>query len=75
MSVDRTLVEITLGQLTAISLQPLDSMKTRAHFLSLMGKYFKLLAVQEDPLCLWNLWEQQVTTMHVKILTQDIKMK
>lgn len=69
MSVGRTLVEMTLGQLTAISLQPLDSVETRAHFLSLMGKYFKLLAVQEDPLCVWNLWEQRVTTVRVNILT------
>lgn len=75
MNVGRNLVEITLGQLTAISLQPLDSMKARAHFLSLMGKYFKLLAVEEDPLCVWNLWDQQVTMVCVNILMQVIKVK
>lgn len=67
MSVGRTLVDITLGQLTAISLQPLDSVEARAHFLSLMGKYFKLLAEQEDPLCVWNLWDRRVTTVSVTI--------
>lgn len=63
MSVGHTLVEMTLGQLTAISLQPLNNMETRVHFLSLMGKYFKLLAVQEDPLCVWTLWHLQVNTL------------
>ncbi|XP_075891746.1 cilia- and flagella-associated protein 46 isoform X3 [Nelusetta ayraudi] len=59
MSVGHTLVEMTLGQLTAMSLQPLNNMETRVHFLSLMGKFFKLLAVQEDPLCVWTLWHLQ----------------
>lgn len=69
MSVGRSLVEITLGQLTAISLQPLGSMEATAHLQGLIGKYFKLLAVQEDPLCVWTLWRQQVTKVCVNIPT------
>lgn len=69
MSVGRTLVETTLGQLTAISLQSLGRMEATAHFLSLMGKYFKLRAVQEDPLCVWTLWNRQDTKVRLNIHT------
>lgn len=64
----RTLVQVTLGQLTAISLQPLDDTKTRVRVLRLMGKYFKLLALREDALCVWTLWEQQADEVRENVL-------
>ncbi|XP_063348312.1 cilia- and flagella-associated protein 46 [Pelmatolapia mariae] len=57
MSVGITLGQIALGQLAAVSSQSLDNMETRAHCMSLMGKYMRLLAVQEDPIYLCSLWD------------------
>ncbi|XP_008297596.1 tetratricopeptide repeat protein 40 [Stegastes partitus] len=57
LSVGRTLGQMALHQLAAVSSQSLDSMETRARCLSLMGKYLRLLAVQEDPLYLCALWD------------------
>ncbi|XP_026046614.1 cilia- and flagella-associated protein 46 isoform X3 [Astatotilapia calliptera] len=57
MSVGTTLGQIALGQLAAVSSQSLDSMETRAHCMSLLGKYMRLLAGQEDPIYLCSLWD------------------
>ncbi|XP_069001354.1 cilia- and flagella-associated protein 46 [Embiotoca jacksoni] len=54
--VGRTLGQMVLGQLAAVSSHSLDNMETKAHCLSLMGKYLRLLAVQEDPIYLRALW-------------------
>lgn len=69
MSVGTTLGQITLGQLAAVSSQSLDSMETRAHCMSLMGKYMRLLAVQEDPIYLCSLWDthKQVHNTEVQL--------
>lgn len=68
MIVGRTLGEVALGQLTAVSLHPLDNMEMKACFLSLMGKYFKLLAVQKDPIYMCALWDQQVDKACVHVV-------
>lgn len=65
MFVGCTLGEVALGQLTAVSLQPLDNVEMKARFLSLMGKYFKLLAVQKEPIYICALWDQQVDKVHI----------
>ncbi|XP_039478106.1 cilia- and flagella-associated protein 46 isoform X2 [Oreochromis aureus] len=57
MSVGITLGQIALGQLAAVSSQSLDNMETRAHCMSLMGKYMRLLAVREDSIYLCSLWD------------------
>ncbi|XP_044070722.1 cilia- and flagella-associated protein 46 isoform X2 [Siniperca chuatsi] len=53
-----TLGQVALGQLAAVSSHSLDNMENRACCLSLMGKYFRLLAVQEDPIYLCALWDR-----------------
>ncbi|XP_070834007.1 cilia- and flagella-associated protein 46 [Chaetodon trifascialis] len=57
-SLGGTLGQVALGQLAAVSSLSLDNMETRARCLSLMGKYLRLLAVQEDPLYLCALWDR-----------------
>lgn len=51
-----TLEEVALGQLTAACSQSQDN-ETNARCLLLRGKYFRMLAVQEDPLYLCTLWD------------------
>ncbi|XP_031140179.1 cilia- and flagella-associated protein 46 isoform X1 [Sander lucioperca] len=58
VSVVSTLGQVALGQLATVSSHSLDNMETRACCLSLMGKYFRLLAVQEDPIYLCSLWDR-----------------
>ncbi|XP_034754581.1 cilia- and flagella-associated protein 46 isoform X3 [Etheostoma cragini] len=58
VSVVSTLGQVALGQLAAVSSHSLDNMETRACCLSLMGKYLRLLAVQEDPIYLCALWDR-----------------
>ncbi|XP_056903879.1 cilia- and flagella-associated protein 46 isoform X4 [Takifugu flavidus] len=58
INVGMTLEQVALGQLTAIYSQSQDN-ETNAHRLLLRGKYFRMLAVQEDPLCLYALWDKQ----------------
>lgn len=53
-----TLGQVALGQLAAVSYHSLDNMEIRACSLSLMGKYLRLLAVQEDPIYLCALWDR-----------------
>ncbi|XP_069395061.1 cilia- and flagella-associated protein 46 isoform X1 [Paralichthys olivaceus] len=53
-----SLGQVALGQLAAVSSHSSDNAKTRARYLSLMGKYLRLLAVQEDPLYLCALWDK-----------------
>ncbi|XP_030603277.1 cilia- and flagella-associated protein 46 isoform X2 [Archocentrus centrarchus] len=57
MSVGITLGQIALGQLAAVSARSLDNVENRARFLNLMGKYMRLLAVLEDPIYLYSLWD------------------
>ncbi|XP_030298554.1 cilia- and flagella-associated protein 46 isoform X3 [Sparus aurata] len=58
MSVGSTLGQVALGQLAAVTSHCLDNMETRALSLSLLGKYLRLLAVQEDPVYLCALWDR-----------------
>ncbi|XP_035461481.2 cilia- and flagella-associated protein 46 isoform X4 [Scophthalmus maximus] len=58
VSVGSTVGQVALGQLAAVSSHSLDNMETRARYLGLMGKYLRLLAVQEDPLYLCALWDK-----------------
>ncbi|XP_071337384.1 cilia- and flagella-associated protein 46 isoform X2 [Trachinotus anak] len=58
VSVGSNLGQVALGQLAAVTSQSLDNMETRARCLSLMGKYLKQLAVQEDPIYLCALWDK-----------------
>lgn len=62
----RTVGQVALGQLAAVSAHAPGDVETRARCLSLMGKYFRLLAVQEDPIYLSALWDRhgQVCTLH-----------
>lgn len=73
MSVGSTLGQVALGQLAAVTSHCLDNMETRALSLSLLGKYLRLLAVQEDPVYLCALWDRhkQVdnTSTHIYIYT------
>lgn len=57
INVGMTLEQVALGQLTAIYSQSQDN-ETNAHRLLLRGKYFRMLAVQEDPLYLCALWDR-----------------
>lgn len=57
INVGMTLEQVALGQLTAIYSQSQDN-ETNAHCLLLRGKYFRMLAVQEDPLYLYALWDR-----------------
>ncbi|XP_074502975.1 cilia- and flagella-associated protein 46 isoform X2 [Sebastes fasciatus] len=58
LRVGSTLGQVALGQLAAVNSQSLDDMETKARCLSLMGKYLRLLAVQEDPIHLCALWDK-----------------
>ncbi|XP_051232115.1 cilia- and flagella-associated protein 46 [Dicentrarchus labrax] len=58
LSQGSTLGQVALGQLAALRSHSLDSMETRAGCLSLIGKYLRLLAVQEDPVYLCSLWNR-----------------
>ncbi|XP_032397492.1 cilia- and flagella-associated protein 46 isoform X2 [Etheostoma spectabile] len=58
VSVVSTLGQVALGQLATVSSHSLDNMETKACCLSLMGKYLRLLAVQEDPIYLCALWDR-----------------
>ncbi|XP_035810814.2 cilia- and flagella-associated protein 46 isoform X2 [Amphiprion ocellaris] len=57
LSVGRTLGQMALHQWAAVSSNSLDNMEIKARCLSLMGKYLRLLAVQEEPIYLNALWE------------------
>lgn len=67
MSVGITLGQIALGQLAAVSSQSLDNMETRAHCMSLMGKYMRLLAVREDSIYLCSLWDTHKQVHNTKL--------
>ncbi|CAB1430488.1 unnamed protein product [Pleuronectes platessa] len=58
VSVGSTLGQVALGQLAAVSSHSSDNAETRARYLSLMGKCQRLMAVQEDPLYLYALWDK-----------------
>ncbi|KAM8859515.1 cilia- and flagella-associated protein 46 isoform 3-T3 [Spinachia spinachia] len=55
--VGRTLGQVVLGQLAAVSSHYPDNMEAKARCLSLMGRYLRQLAVQEDPIYLCALWD------------------
>ncbi|XP_035982462.1 cilia- and flagella-associated protein 46 [Fundulus heteroclitus] len=54
----RTLGQTILCQLAAVNSQSLDNVEIRARCLSLMGKYLRLLAVQEEPMYVTALWHK-----------------
>ncbi|XP_041867180.1 cilia- and flagella-associated protein 46 isoform X2 [Melanotaenia boesemani] len=56
VNVGRTLGQMVQGQLAAVGSHTSDNMNIRARCLSLMGKYLRLLAVQEEPVYLSGLW-------------------
>ncbi|XP_037829580.1 cilia- and flagella-associated protein 46 [Kryptolebias marmoratus] len=56
-TVGKTLGQLVLSQLAAISFQSSDNMELRARCLSLTGKYLRLLAVHEEPLHVRALWD------------------
>ncbi|XP_026165910.1 cilia- and flagella-associated protein 46 isoform X3 [Mastacembelus armatus] len=58
-SVGSTLGQMALEQLAAVDSDSLENMETRARCLSLKGKYFRLMAVHEDPIYLCALWDRQ----------------
>lgn len=51
-----TLEQVVLDQLAAMDSQSQDT-ETNAHCLHLRGQFFKMLAVQKDPLYLSALWD------------------
>lgn len=67
MDVGTTLGQIALGQLAAVSSHSLDNVETRARCLNLMGKYMRLLAVQEDPIHLYSLWDTSKQVNNTKL--------
>ncbi|KAG7512173.1 cilia-and flagella-associated 46 isoform X1 [Solea senegalensis] len=58
LSVGITLGQVALVQLSAVSSHSFDNMEGRARCLSLMGKYLRLQAVQEDPIYVCALWDK-----------------
>ncbi|KAM3842817.1 cilia- and flagella-associated protein 46 [Diretmus argenteus] len=54
----RTLGQVALGQLAAVSSHTLEGMETRARCLGLMGKCLRLLALQKDPRYPSALWDR-----------------
>ena len=57
MTVGRTLGQMAVSQLAAVSSHTLDNMEIRARCLSLMGKYLRLIAVHEEPMYLSGVWD------------------
>ncbi|XP_061693623.1 cilia- and flagella-associated protein 46 isoform X2 [Syngnathoides biaculeatus] len=60
MNVGSTSGQMALCQLAAVNSCSLDDMEMRAHCLSLMGKTLRLLAVQEDPVYMFSLWNRDM---------------
>ncbi|XP_068184453.1 cilia- and flagella-associated protein 46 isoform X2 [Antennarius striatus] len=56
LSVSATLGQVVTSQLAAVTSQSTDSVEVKGRCLGLMGKYLRLLAVQEDPLHPRSLW-------------------
>ncbi|KAI3362965.1 hypothetical protein L3Q82_011639 [Scortum barcoo] len=57
-STGSTLGQVALGQLAAVTSNSPDNIEARASCLSMMGKYLRLLAVQEDPIYLCTFWDK-----------------
>ncbi|XP_072246405.1 cilia- and flagella-associated protein 46 [Leuresthes tenuis] len=57
MTVGRTLGQMAVSQLAAVSSHTLDNMEIRARCLSLVGKYLRLMAVHEEPMYLSGVWD------------------
>ncbi|KAM6997214.1 cilia- and flagella-associated protein 46 [Tautogolabrus adspersus] len=62
LSIGSTVGQVALSQLAAVRSQSPDNMETGARCLSLMGKYLRLLALQEDPLYVCSLWDRHKQT-------------
>ncbi|XP_030012468.1 LOW QUALITY PROTEIN: cilia- and flagella-associated protein 46 [Sphaeramia orbicularis] len=79
VSVVSTLGQVTLSQLAAVSTTYLENMEAEARCLGLMGKYFRLQAVLEDPIYLSSLWDphMQETWSDPKVVSvqQEISEK
>ncbi|KAM4591923.1 cilia- and flagella-associated protein 46-like [Odontesthes bonariensis] len=58
MTVGRTLGQMAVSQLAAVSSHTLDNMEIRARCLGLRGKYLRLMAVHEEPLYLRGVWDR-----------------
>lgn len=65
VSVGSTLGQAALGQLAAVSSHSPENVEIRARCLSLMGKYVRMLAMQEDPIYVCALWDRQVDNTYV----------
>ncbi|KAF3708572.1 Cilia- and flagella-associated protein 46 [Channa argus] len=74
LSVGRTLGQVALSQLAAVQPHCLVNMETKAHCMSLMGKYLRLLAVHEDPIYLSTLWDrhkQKEACSNPKVISEE----
>nr|XP_029134601.1 cilia- and flagella-associated protein 46 [Labrus bergylta] len=58
LNIGITVGQVALSQLAAVQSQSPNNMETGARCLSLMGKYLRLLALQEDPLYVCALWDR-----------------
>lgn len=56
IGVGMTLEQLVLDQLAGVDSQSQDT-ETKAHCLHLRGRFFRMLAVQTDPLYLCALWD------------------
>ncbi|XP_042358180.1 cilia- and flagella-associated protein 46 [Plectropomus leopardus] len=74
LSVGSTLGQVALGQLAAVTSHSLENVEARARCLSLMGKYLRLLAVQEDAVyscALWDRHKQEEAWTDPKVVSLD----
>ncbi|XP_050982360.1 LOW QUALITY PROTEIN: cilia- and flagella-associated protein 46 [Labeo rohita] len=60
-AVGRSLAQVALTHLTAVSSLSLDCVETRAHSLGMMGRCLRILAQQKDPLYPSTLWDEPDT--------------
>lgn len=74
-----TLGQMASCQLDAVSSHSTDDPETRARRLSVLGKYLRLQAVQEEPIYLWALWDgrqqvdnSQYSHVHSQIILSDV---
>ncbi|RXN24229.1 cilia- and flagella-associated 46 isoform X2 [Labeo rohita] len=61
-AVGRSLAQVALTHLTAVSSLSLDCVETRAHSLGMMGRCLRILAQQKDPLYPSTLWDEPDTS-------------
>ncbi|KAM6916250.1 cilia- and flagella-associated protein 46 [Xenentodon cancila] len=58
LNVGRTVEQLAVGQLAAVSSHSANNVETRTRCLSLLGKYLRLLAVKEEPMYPNALWHE-----------------